>query len=272
MSWLDGCAHAREQRTPGVLITQVSVRGHAPRDAGAKMFVTADRVYGTIGGGNLEQTSVTRARELLEAGSTEPELTPYRLNDKVRTEHGRQCCGGEVTVLLEPQPVPPAVAVFGLGHVGLELARILARRDLDLYLTDSRPEQLQRLDLLEPSEARIDTALSMLPEQRLAALPTGCQVVIMTHDHAEDYALCDAALRKVGLGPVGMIGSVTKWQNFRRRLIDAGHDPAAVDQIACPIGLPDLPGKDPLTIAVAIAAVVLMPARRVAPRDPVPRP
>lgn len=257
MSWLDGCTQARDGRIPGGLITQVSVRGHAPREAGAKMFVTADQVYGTIGGGNLEQTSLHRARELILTGATEPELSTVRLNDRVRTEHGRQCCGGEVTVLLEPQPVPPAIAIFGVGHVGLELARILARRDLDLYLTDSRPEQLDRRDLLEPSEARIDTAFSMMPEQRLAALPTGCQVVIMTHDHAEDYALCDAALRTDGLGPIGLIGSATKWRRFRHRLIEAGHEPAVVDRIACPIGLVDLPAKDPLTIAVSIAALLL---------------
>ena len=48
------------------------------------------------------------------------------VSDKVRTDHGRQCCGGEVTLVLEPLPVVPAVAVFGMGHVGLELARILA--------------------------------------------------------------------------------------------------------------------------------------------------
>ena len=60
------------------------------------------------------------------------------LSDKARTEHGRQCCGGEVTLLLEPLPVVPAVAIFGVGHVGLELARILARHDLELHLVDSR--------------------------------------------------------------------------------------------------------------------------------------
>ncbi len=62
------------------------------------------------------------------------------LSDKAPYRHGVQCCGGgEVGLLLEPLPVVPAVAVFGIGHVGLELARILARHDLDLHLVDSRP-------------------------------------------------------------------------------------------------------------------------------------
>ena len=41
-------------------------------------------------------------------------------------------------MLLEPLAVVPAVAIFGLGHVGLELARILSRHDVELHLADSR--------------------------------------------------------------------------------------------------------------------------------------
>ena len=70
-----------------------------------------------------------------------PELMSLSLNDKAPVEHGVQCCGGEVTILLEPLAVVPSVAIFGLGHVGLELARILARHDVELHLVDSRAEQ-----------------------------------------------------------------------------------------------------------------------------------
>ena len=40
----------------------IAVRGHAPREAGAKMVVGQLRTWGTIGGGNLEQAAVVRAR------------------------------------------------------------------------------------------------------------------------------------------------------------------------------------------------------------------
>ena len=100
------------------------------------------RPPGSIGGGNLEAEAVRRARSLLETGGTRPETFESHLSDKAPLQHGVQCCGGEVAVLLEPLPVVPAVAVFGVGHVGLELARILARHDLDLHLVDSRAEHL----------------------------------------------------------------------------------------------------------------------------------
>ena len=78
-------------------MTVTDVRGHAPRDAGAKMVVSDDGVWGSVGGGNLEETAVARARELLQAPPSAPESLTMSLNDKARTEHGRHmvrfaCC------------------------------------------------------------------------------------------------------------------------------------------------------------------------------------
>ena len=121
-----------------MLVTVIKVRGHAPRDAGAKMVVGSEHSWGSVGGGNLEEAAIRRARELIAAGGTEPETQLARLNEHARNRHGRQCCGGEVTLLLEPMPARPTVAIFGMGHVGYELARILSRLELRLDLVDSR--------------------------------------------------------------------------------------------------------------------------------------
>ena len=260
MRWLQAVEQLRDERRAGVLVTLVSVRGHAPREAGAKMVVAADATWDSIGGGNTEATAVARARELLAADDRAPVTFTVDLSDKAPGEHGVQCCGGEVTVLLEPLPVRPAVAVFGVGHVGLELARILTRHDLDLHLIDSRPEQLgaEVLAPLADADARVHVHHeAVLPELVLAELPAGCHVLVMTHDHAEDLAILDAALRTSHLGPVGLIGSSAKWSRFRSTLLADGHDAAAVDRIVTPIGLPSLAAKDPATIAVSVAAALL---------------
>jgi xanthine dehydrogenase accessory factor len=260
MRWLQAVERLRTERRPGVLVTLVTVRGHAPRDAGAKMVVADDATWDSIGGGNVEATAVARARAMLASGDTAPATFIVDLSDKAPVEHGVQCCGGEVSVLLEPLAVRPAVAVFGVGHVGLELARILARHDLDLHLVDSRPGQLDGgvLTPLSDADARVHVHHeAVLPELVLAELPPGTHVLVMTHDHAEDVALLDAALRAGHLGPVGVIGSSAKWARFRKRLLADGHDPAAVDSIVTPIGLPSLAGKDPATIAVSVAAALL---------------
>lgn len=259
MHWSDAVRTLRRDRLPGVLVTVTAVRGHAPREAGAKLVVGADEAWGSVGGGNLEQTALGRARAMLSASATAPETLVVALSDKARTEHGRQCCGGEVTLLLEPLPVVPAVAVFGVGHVGLELARILARHDIELHLVDSRDDQLagERISCLADALAVVHLHPAPLPEMVLAGLPSGTSVLVLTHDHAEDFAVCDEALRCSHLGTIGLIGSAAKWQRFRRGLLAGGHGEAQVDRIDSPIGDPSVVGKEPATIALAVAATLV---------------
>jgi xanthine dehydrogenase accessory factor len=260
-TWLEAVTWLRAARQPGVLVTVAAVRGHAPRAAGAKLVVGAHRTWGSIGGGNLEAVAVDRAREMLAGREAAPELMESALSDKVPYQHGVQCCGGTVTVLFEPLPVVPAVAVFGVGHVGLELARILARQDIDLHLIDTRAPQLadDRLAVLSDAVARVRVHRPVvLPETVLGDLPADAHVLIMTHDHAEDLALCDAVLRGGGFGSVGLIGSAGKWARFRRKLTgELGHDAEALARIKTPIGLPGIDGKEPATIAVSVAADLL---------------
>jgi xanthine dehydrogenase accessory factor len=260
MEWMRAVTRLREQRRPGVLVTVMSVRGHAPREAGAKMVVSADRTWATVGGGNLEAVAIERSRALLAAGVVEPEVLEFALSDKAPYQQAVQCCGGEVKLLLEPLPVVPSVAIFGMGHVGLELARILARHDIELHLIDSRPGQLmpERLSVLDDAVAGVHVHhVPVLPELVVGELPPGTHALVMTHDHAEDAALCDAALRSGQLATIGLIGSSAKWARFRRKLADDGNSAEAIDKITTPIGLPELAGKEPATIAVSVAAWLL---------------
>lgn len=276
MDWLDALQRLRDARTPAVVVTLAMVRGHAPRNGGAKMVIAPADVFGTIGGGNLEATAVSRARELLVSGTAEPELLTLALSDKSVTEYGVQCCGGEVTLLLEPVRVVPSVAVFGIGHVGLELARVLARQQLVLHLVDSRADMLAPARLgtdgmpgpLADAVAEVRVHHAPVPEAVLRDLPPGTHVLVMTHDHAEDLAIVDQALRVDGIGSIGLIGSRSKWARFRARLGDAGHDDAALARVTTPIGLPEITGKQPATIAVSAAAGILRLIEQQAPARP----
>ena len=259
MDWLSAVEQLRRDGLPGVLVTVIKVRGHAPRDAGAKMVVGADHSWGSVGGGNLEEVAVRRSRELIAEGALEPETQESRLNEHAHNQHGRQCCGGEVTLLLEPLPARPVIAIFGMGHVGLELARILSRHDIELHLVDSRADQVEarRLAALEDAVARVHVHHAPVPELVLGQVPRGTHVLVMTHDHAEDAALCDTALRCGHLASIGLIGSSAKWSRFRQHLAAEGHSPADLERITTPIGLPGLTGKEPATIAVSVAAALV---------------
>jgi xanthine dehydrogenase accessory factor len=260
-TWFAAVAELRAAREPGVLVTVTDVRGHAPREAGAKMVVSSDSTWGSIGGGNLEEEAVRRARDMVASGAIAPQTFITNLSDKAPFQHGVQCCGGEVTVLLEPLPVVPSVAIFGVGHVGLELARILARHDLELHLVDSRETHLSDAELapLADSVAAVHAHhVPVIPELVLGELPRGTRVLVLTHDHAEDLAIIDAALRCSHLGAIGLIGSSAKWARFRSHLAASGFAPEVIDRVETPIGFPGVTAsKEPAAIAVSIAASLL---------------
>lgn len=267
MDWVSAVQECRARRTPCVLVTVTEVRGHAPREAGAKLVVTTDRTWGSVGGGNLEEAAVRRARGILRGleltGAAAPVTERHTLSDKVPVEHGVQCCGGEVTLLLEPLAVRPAVAIFGMGHVGFEIALLLSRHELEIHLVDSRAEQLEdeRLApvLAGPADMHVHQ-VPVLPELVVAELPPGTHVIVLTHDHAEDLAILDALLRSDVPATIGLIGSSAKWTRFRRKLADLGHEPAVVDRVRTPIGDPavtGVAGKEPATIAVSVTVELL---------------
>jgi xanthine dehydrogenase accessory protein XdhC len=280
MDWVDELRRLRDERRPAVIVTLVAVRGHAPRNGGAKLVVSPGRLFGTVGGGNLEATAVASAREMLAEGAAEPRLLTLTLSDRATTEYGVQCCGGEVTMLLEPVPAVPSVAIFGIGHVGLELARILSRQEIELHLIDARAEMLHPDRIGEPgvtgvladAVATVRLRHEPVPEAALADLPGGTHVLIMTHDHVEDLAITDQALRREGLGSIGLIGSASKWVRFRAKLAELGHTDADLARVTTPIGIPEVAGKAPASIAVSVAARTLQLIEAAAPARPTPRP
>lgn len=77
------------------LVTICTVRGSAPREAGAKMLVWEGGQHGTIGGGQLEFTLVEQARKLLASDA------PWRFQNYPLGPLLGQCCGGNVGILLE---------------------------------------------------------------------------------------------------------------------------------------------------------------------------
>jgi xanthine/CO dehydrogenase XdhC/CoxF family maturation factor len=96
-----------------------------------------------------------------------------------------------------------------------------------------------------------------VPEAAIADLPTGTHVLIMTHDHIEDLAITDQALRRDGLGSIGLIGSASKWSRFRAKLTELGHSEEDLARVTTPIGIPGVTGKAPASIAVSVAARIL---------------
>jgi xanthine dehydrogenase accessory factor len=105
---------------------------------------------------------------------------------------------------------------------------------------------------------RVRRVVSEAAADEIAGLPAGCDVVVMTHSHALDQEIVEAALRRGGeLGYVGVIGSATKRARFTQRLEAKGFPPERIAALVCPIGVEGVRGKQPAEIAIAVAAQLL---------------
>ena len=244
-AWLDALAAAERDNQPAVLVTVLAAKGSTPREAGAKMVVSADGLAGTIGGGNLEYQCEAAARDLLAAGGEGNSTRDFPLGPSLG-----QCCGGHVTVLFEVlRPPKLQIALFGAGHVGKALVRLLTNLPCRLQWIDPRPEALPAN--LPPNIVPVRTAQ---PAQAIAGLPQGSVVLVMTHDHQLDFEIVAAALQRPDLAAVGLIGSDTKRARFLGRLARQG---IPADRLICPIGLPGIEGKEPAVVALSVAAQIL---------------
>ena len=256
----------RADGPPAVLVTVQRVQGSAPRDEGAWMAVFADRVINTLGGGHLEHSAIEQARQWLR------DRTDVAVSFARTVALGPtlgQCCGGVVELRFERlqgpldgemlhrlKPRGTPVAIFGGGHVGTALVRVLSTLPFELRWVDSRDE-------IFPAQVppHVHCEHSDPVQAAVADLVPGSRVLIMSFSHAEDLDIVQACLKRLrerdDLPFVGLIGSQTKWATFRHRLADRGYTEAEIGRITCPIGVPGITGKEPEVIAVAVAAQLL---------------
>lgn len=144
------------------------------------------------------------------------------------------------------------VALFGAGHVGRALVLALAPLPFAVTWIDERAESFPTH---LPANARAVTEPT--PVRALERLPDGAFVVVMTHSHALDLAIVDAALRADRFPYVGVIGSATKRARFERRLAEAGLSAEAIARMVCPIAGGFVRSKLPAAIAAAAAVEFL---------------
>jgi xanthine dehydrogenase accessory factor len=160
---------------------------------------------------------------------------------------------GDLTLREPLSAQRPRLWVFGAGHVGQALVRLLSELALfDITWVDSRPELLPT-DL---SGCTITQACAK-PVDLIDAAATGTRYVVLTHDHALDYELCRSILRRGDSSWLGLIGSASKAARFRSRLLRDGISRETLSTLTCPIGIPGIESKLPASIAISIAAQLL---------------
>ena len=248
--------------TPAAIrLELVTVRGSAPRGEGTVMYVSAERIEGSIGGGRLEFIAIEAARDMLKAGSFE-----RRLEVPLGPEIG-QCCGGYVAIAMDfldasdlkaeearratERSTRPSVYIFGAGHVGRALADSFSLLPLQVTLVDEREEELALC------RAPVRHCLTPLPEAEVRAAPEGSAFIVLTHDHALDFIITAEALMRGDAAYVGMIGSDTKRASFERWCRKSSAPVGRTERLVCPIGAQGSGDKRPEVIAAFVAAEVI---------------
>lgn len=243
----------------GVILARIaSARGSTPREAGATMAVSATASAGTIGGGQLEFHCIDIARAMLASGEQQ-----RRIDIPLGPQMG-QCCGGRVVVALHRADVVdvvmqrtiaqveakyrPAILIFGAGHTGRALALALAPLPFATSLIDDR-------DGVSDGVPAAITCIRMAdPVAAIETAPAEAAFVVLTHSHALDYRLAEAALTRRDAAYVGMIGSATKRARFEAAFLRSGGRSEALARLTCPIGGADVGDKRPEVIAALTTA------------------
>jgi xanthine dehydrogenase accessory factor len=336
MNWGTTLARLQQQNQPAVMVTVVSITGSTPREAGAKMIITDQKLFGTIGGGNLEFQACAIARETLQTSHTQ-QLRRFPLGAGLG-----QCCGGLVNLLFEPivestawvnevqamqlagedwlravatsedlanegqgcfvlnrhqlenrQPVNQQqsdlfrqakamllgessatallasanegsyylelvkkpdfeLLLFGAGHVGRAIVKVLSDMPLNIKWIDSRDDQFPA-DIPD----NVETICTDTPEAEIDAAAAGSYFLVMTHAHGLDQHLAEHILQRPDFAYFGLIGSSTKRRMFEKRMAKRGLPVQSFNNMTCPIGIDGIRSKQPAAIAISVAAQIM---------------
>jgi xanthine dehydrogenase accessory factor len=160
---------------------------------------------------------------------------------------------GEGSHLVETSGMPwPTLYLFGAGHVGRALVRLLGDLPFHVVWSDAREDIFPSAI---PGNVATDAGDQMV--ELIKAAPADAHFLVMTHSHALDFELVHAILAKETFGSLGLIGSDTKKARFVQRLRADGVPAETLARLQCPIGILGIKSKIPAAIAIAVAAELL---------------
>tara|TARA_A100001015_G_scaffold126196_1_gene139859 strand:+ start:111 stop:989 length:879 start_codon:yes stop_codon:yes gene_type:complete len=248
MRWFEIVAQMSEKSKSYVIVTVLEVRGSSPREEGAKMIVTEDQSYLSIGGGNLEYQAIALSRELILEAGLVSKIEDFPLGPKVG-----QCCGGKVKLLFESFPAETIkISIFGAGHVGKALIGIVSQLPYRIRWIDSREHEFPKA-----IPSNVEKVVSGRPHLDIRSSSMADYFVVMSHSHKIDFEIVQAVLKMGNYRYLGLIGSESKKKRFESRLIKRGVPDDQISRLSCPMGIGQITGKSPIEVAVSVASELI---------------
>lgn len=183
--------------------------------------------------------------------ATLPDLTPLISTPAGHTQVLR-ASDGQRWLLDRCSAYQPQVVLFGAGHVGAAIVRVLSTLPCRVIWVDER-------DAMFPADLppQISIEATDVPNAVVDLAEPGAFFLVMTHSHALDQQLTERILKRADIGWFGLIGSRTKRKQFEHRLLERGITQEQLNKMTCPIGIPGIVGKQPASIAIAVVAQLL---------------
>ncbi|MCX6271900.1 MAG: XdhC family protein [Bacteroidetes bacterium] len=245
LSFYEKLAAISRDNRRAALCTLISTQGSTPRKAGTKMIVLEDgSLVGTIGGGQFEKRVIEESMGVIQ--QNKPVIFHFDLREDLE-----MTCGGKASVFIEPVHTTHTLYIFGGGHVGKAVAKLASDFGFTVTILDERPEIAEEppVPFCRYIIGDFQTTLANLTfDDRTFA-------VITTSKHMTDEAVLTACLRKP-FAYLGMIGSRSKVEEFRRKLTEAGFSNDELNRVNMPIGLP-FRAETPQEIAISILAKLI---------------
>jgi xanthine dehydrogenase accessory factor len=160
-------------------------------------------------------------------------------------------CGGESTFLFEHfHQTHWPIVIFGAGHVGQALTRVLSKLNCHVTCIDSREEWVSKLE-------GVRAIHHPTPKDLVGTFDPNSFFLCMTMGHAHDVPILLEISKLAPEGPyVGVIGSDVKGIKIKRELAEAGVSEAFIKKLRVPMGLP-IGTNHPYEIAISITAELL---------------
>ena len=246
---------ARNRGIPCVLVTVAEAKGSVPRQAGTKMIVYAlGKTSGTIGGGKAEALIIQDALRCLETGRIELKRYPLREGEP---ESFGAICGGEITLLIEPQRSGESIYLFGAGHCATAIARLARSCEMNVFVIEDREDTLNTFEPANQKHLWKNPADFVSKHQWNAS----DAILLVNRNYLMDRDTLRAVLSTSGYGYVGMIGSKRKVRKVYDELRSQGVSSESLNQVRAPLGI-DIGADSPEEIAISVMAEVLAVLRK----------
>jgi len=244
----------KQKNVPLMAVTAVKKEGSGPVEVGKKMIVLNDGTsIGTVGGGAIEYYAQSKAKKLLK--DKQSLLETYVLDEgKVIPESKTlaMVCGGIVTLFYEYIGPNATIFVFGAGHVGQALVRLIKTMNYHVTVIDPRKEvidQFENADVLA-NEAFVDFIDKGL-------IQDGDFIIVCTPSHEHDYHVINRIIeKKIQPKYMGMLCSPDKIKAYLNSTYERFGKNIDLSYFYSPIGL-DIGGMTPEEIAISISAEIL---------------